>query len=879
MGKNGDEPSFEPLARGAGIGRYVVLNLLGRGGMGEVYAAFDPELDRKVAVKLLRARIENGVSMSEGRQRTLREAQAIARLAHPNVVVVYDVGTFREQVFIAMEFVDGHTASYWVQAQTRTWQEILKVYLAAGQGLQAAHEKGLVHRDFKPEIVMVARDGEVRVMDFGLAREIEARPTVNGPVTTTTAKFGGVRTDGGTIVLHKQRADGPSTATVGAVPVAMANDDGVVRELRDTDPSSAADLFSARLTRTGAIMGTPAYMAPEQFFKAGTDARSDQFSFCVTLYEALYGERPFPGNNIQTLVGNIVQGNIRDPPPNTKVPAWVRKILLRGLRPTAAERYPSMAEILAALKTDPRTKYRRIALGVSLALVPLALGFGVRQVVADRAIVCTGGADRLAPIWELTPENAPEAPRQRRIHDAFLSTGKSYAADVYATVRRSLNEYARRWSGMYKETCEATHVRHEQSPDVLDLRMSCLNDRLNGLRALTQVFETPNAEVVENAVNASSALTPLDRCADVNTLRAVIKPPDDPATRARVDELRQRVADLKARFDAGHWKETLADAPNVIARARAVGYTPVLAEALGLVGFMYAKTDDAVHAEKALVEAYALGDASRDDDVRAEAATSLVFVTGNLQPKFAEALSWNALATAVLQRLGGHEQLRAWLANNVGCAYFSHQEGDRAVRMLIDAADLKRRILGPESVDVAISEANIGIALHELGRGQEALQHTDAALAIVRAKLGAEHPEVARQLSNRGEILNGVNRFADARQSFEQAIAIWQRAFPADPSLVASSLTGIGIAYLGEGRPANAVDPLERALRIRRETKVDPAETAVTLFALARALWNSGGDRRQAKSLAAEARRTFARASQTAKVADVEQWLEERESS
>ena len=342
--------------------------------MGEVYAAFDPELDRKVAVKLLRARIENGVSMSEGRQRTLREAQAIARLAHPNVVVVYDVGTFREQVFIAMEFVDGHTASYWAQAQTRTWQETLKVYLAAGRGLQAAHEKGLVHRDFKPENVMVARDGEVRVMDFGLAREIEARPTVNGPVTTTTAKFGGVRTDGGTIVLHKQRpeaarpADGLS-ATVGAVPVGLANDDGVVREMRDTDPSTAADLFSARLTRTGAIMGTPAYMAPEQFFKAATDARSDQFSFCVTLYEALYGERPYPGNNIQTLVGNIVQGNIREPPAGTKVPSWVRKVLLRGLRPTAAERYPSMGEILDALKTDPRTKYRRIAFGVSLALL------------------------------------------------------------------------------------------------------------------------------------------------------------------------------------------------------------------------------------------------------------------------------------------------------------------------------------------------------------------------------------------------------------------------------------------------------------------------------------------------------------------------------
>ena len=159
----------QALARGSAIGRYVVLGLVGRGGMGEVYAAYDPELDRKVAVKLLRIKPGAGVSLVEGRQRTLREAQAIARLSHPNVVVVYDVGTFKDQVFIAMEFVDGNTVTYWVQSETRTWQEILKVFVAAGRGLIAAHEKGLVHRDFKPDNIMVSRDGQVRVMDFGLA--------------------------------------------------------------------------------------------------------------------------------------------------------------------------------------------------------------------------------------------------------------------------------------------------------------------------------------------------------------------------------------------------------------------------------------------------------------------------------------------------------------------------------------------------------------------------------------------------------------------------------------------------------------------------------------------------------------------------------------
>src|SRR6187401_830666 len=182
------------LVRGASIGRYVVLGLVGRGGMGEVYAAYDPELDRKVAVKLLRVKPGAGVSLAEGRQRTLREAQAIARLSHPNVVVVYDVGTFEEKVFIAMEFLDGNTAGYWANVERRTWQEVLKVYVAAGRGLAAAHDKGLVHRDFKPENVMVGRDGQVRVMDFGLARQVSEKSAAEKGTTPVTPVPGGAST-------------------------------------------------------------------------------------------------------------------------------------------------------------------------------------------------------------------------------------------------------------------------------------------------------------------------------------------------------------------------------------------------------------------------------------------------------------------------------------------------------------------------------------------------------------------------------------------------------------------------------------------------------------------------------------------------------------
>src|SRR3954454_17707170 len=301
-----------PLTRGASIGRYVVLGLVGRGGMGEVYAAYDPELDRKVAVKLLRVKPGAGVSLTEGRQRTLREAQAIARLSHPNVVVAYDVGTFEDKVFIAMEFVDGNTVTFWLEQQPRTWQEILRVFIAAGHGLTAAHEKGLVHRDFKPDNVMVGRDGEVRVMDFGLARQVTDKPahektSSTRPIPVMIAEHGpdAVPDDQMTTILLNGPPTGPPA------PAAA------------TDSKALSGMFEVQLTRTGAMMGTPAYMAPEQFLGTETDARTDQFSFCVALYEALYGERPFSGSTMFALTTAVVKGQVREAPQSSKVPLWV----------------------------------------------------------------------------------------------------------------------------------------------------------------------------------------------------------------------------------------------------------------------------------------------------------------------------------------------------------------------------------------------------------------------------------------------------------------------------------------------------------------------------------------------------------------------------
>jgi serine/threonine protein kinase/tetratricopeptide (TPR) repeat protein len=867
-------PSDQPqaLARGSTIGRYVVLGLVGRGGMGEVYAAYDPELDRKVAVKLLRIKPGAGVSMAEGRQRTLREAQAIARLSHANVVVVYDVGTFKDQVFIAMEFVDGNTVTYWVQAETRTWQEILKVFIAAGRGLIAAHEKGLVHRDFKPDNVMVGRDGQVRVMDFGLARQMnekgERHPSpAEGVGLTSTQKL--------PLGIPDRPAQSPPEGTDLGSTLVLAKQTGTGVPLEIT--TGSGDRFGDQLTRTGAMMGTPAYMAPEQFLGTVTDARTDQFSFCVALYEALYGERPFGGNTMFALTSNVVQGKVREPPTNSNVPLWLRKVLLRGLRPTAADRFPSMVELIQALEKNPVVQRRNLALVATGAMLAVGLGFGVRQGLADHRSLCNGGPARLMGVWEV--EAAPGEPipaRQSQVKASFLRTGKSYASDVFTTVSRSLTSYAKSWVTMYREACEATGLRGEQSAEVLDLRMSCLQERLGGLRALTNVFSDANGEVVENAVSAVNSLGSLDRCADVPLLRAVVRPPEDPNTRALVADLRHQLADLRARFNAGRWKEAMKSAPRLVAEARAVGYQPLVAETLALHGTILFKSNDTKAAEAALTEAFWAADASRHDEVRAEVATNLVYVVGYQAGNFASAQRWSTIAEAVLQRLGGHELLQSWLLNNLGCVYDLRGDRQAQLRAHEKALALKEKALGRDHPDVAVSEGNVSIALAGLGRNQEALTHVDRSILVLETGLGSGHPDLAVQLSNRGEILNNLGRYREARQSFERARVIWERELGLDDRNLGYALTGIGLSYLAEGTPTSALVPLERAYKIRQAQETDPSHRAETLFALARALWDSARDRGRARALANESREAYRKADAKARTAEVEAWLRER---
>ncbi|HZN95663.1 MAG TPA: protein kinase, partial [Myxococcales bacterium] len=327
-----------PLPRGFSVGRYTILEHLASGGMGSVYAAYDPDLDRRVALKVIAT--TSRIGADDLRWRLLREAQAMARLNHPNVAVVHEVGTLSGQVFLAMEYVEGSTLREWLNQRQRTWQEILQHFIQAGRGLAAAHARGLVHRDFKPDNVLLGEDGRARVVDFGLVRPREDA-------------LGNVR----------------------------------------------APTLSTPLTEVGTLLGTPRYMAPEQMRGKTPDGRADQFSFCVALYEAIYRVRPFGGETLHERLAQIDRGAFSPPPPGHGVPERIGAAVRRGLNPEPARRFSSMDGLLEALEgvLQPRRGWR-VALVASVAGAAAVVGTGL-WVVAQRLDRCMSADTRLQRAW------------------------------------------------------------------------------------------------------------------------------------------------------------------------------------------------------------------------------------------------------------------------------------------------------------------------------------------------------------------------------------------------------------------------------------------------------------------------------------------------
>jgi len=482
------------LERGEVIDRFVIVSRIGQGGMGVVYAAYDPELDRKVALKLLLGE-RPAADATDASARLLREAQALAKLAHPNVVAVHDVGTFGAQVWIAMEFIAGTTLTGWLAAQPRSWREVVAVFRRVGEGLSAAHAAGLVHRDVKPENIMVGDDGRVRVMDFGLARA-------------------------------GLEASRPAMDRVG-------------------EPSTAA--LSIAMTGTSALIGTPKYMAPEQWNSQIADARSDQYSYCVAMWQSLYGEHPFAGDTLVDFIQSVTAGKRRRPGSRVRLPTWLRRTIERGMAVDPAQRWPSMAALLAQLERAAARARLRTAAAVlaGVGLVAAAAEGYRRWDVAERVATCDAASHEIDAAWNDDTRQA--------LRGAFAATGLDYAPTTAEKVLPWFDRQADAWRSARNEACLNASVRDLWDDELVDRALWCLEDRRLGVASFAAEFARADKTVVEKAVSAASALPDVAPCIDPDQLRrqpAPLNDPDEPLDALAAADLNRSLAAIAGRIVA-----------------------------------------------------------------------------------------------------------------------------------------------------------------------------------------------------------------------------------------------------------------------------------------------------------------------------------------
>jgi eukaryotic-like serine/threonine-protein kinase len=799
-------PFVGSLAPGARVDRYQILNAVGRGGMGEVYAAYHPDLDRRVALKVVH---EWGADSAERRARLLREARAIARLSHPNVIAVHDAGTFDHRVYIAMEFVEGQTVDAWLGAQRRTWREVLDVFIAAARGLAAAHAAGLVHRDFKPQNAMIGRDGTVRVMDFGLA--VLADEAAENVGYQTGAHFR------------------PEAATI---------------------------------TKTGALVGTLAYMAPEQFRGEEIDARADQFSFCVALYEALYAVRPALAH-----VDARLKDGVSGVPRTANTPTWLKAVLSRGLAEKREQRFPSMDRLIRAL-LNGRTAPRRRALGAGAAVTIMLLALGGWRVARGNRISCGVPIARLAAAW-----SGHDDARRTAVHLAFQASRRPNAETSWQRAAQLLDDYVSRWSAMYVETCEATQLRGEQSTDVLDLRMACLAANLDEVRALTEAFLHADATAVSRAATATSSLTPVSHCGDVAVLRSAVPLPRDPATLRAVQEMKSALRGLRAREDVGDRGAASSMAEELQPQVEAIGYKPLFAELLELEAVGKVEQDPAA-AEKLAEQAFLVAEASGDEVTAVRTASHLIYIVGYGLNRRPDAARWARIAYALLDKLGsGQGRLRAWVMADEAAVLTQEGEYERAQKLIEESVRLKVEALGEQHWDVGISLINLSCLLNIVGDSRGALVAADRAEAILNAVGDPDNYQVADLKTNRATALTALGQYEEAERDFISAFRIHPREKSGISMELGDQLHGYGSLRLAQGRSGDAIPMLEEALEIRKRTNADATFTADTRFALARALWDGGKERPRAVTLAASARQTYAKHDRGREIAAVARWL------
>jgi tetratricopeptide (TPR) repeat protein len=886
-GSDDDDGGFRPAA-GATVGRFVLLEPLGRGAMGVVWTAFDPELLRRIAIKLVAADVLGGVASD-----CIREAQTMARLSHPNVTTVHATGIVGDRLFIAMDLVEGGTLREWLAEEPRPMEEILARFIAAGRGLAHAHAHGVVHRDFKPDNVLCGRDGRVCVTDFGLAQAPLRRDTCPTPLAITEPDL-------------------------------------------------------ERLTCSGAVVGTPAYMPPEQFSGRRTDARSDQFSFCVALWEALYGTRPFAGRSFHELAIAVKTGSICSPPVGRAVPARLERAIRRGLCTDRAARWPDMPSLLAALGPPRQRPGLALAAGAGvLALVGAGLWWDARADAVPEP--CTDAAAQLRGVWDDA--------RAASVREALLASSPAFGEATAGEAIDGLDAQAEDWIAVHTDTCRAA-ANGERAPALLDRSMACLGRRRAELAAAADVLARGDA-TAEHALQVVSALPPVDVCGDAEAMQTEQPVPEDPQLAAAVTQQLDALARTYALSRAGALVEAESVANEVVDAAAVLEWPPLRAEALLIRGKLRRIRGDYEAASDDLLGAWELALASGHDRVAASAATEQV-VVATQRLALDEGLTWSEHALAAARRLGHDEKLEAQVTSDIGLLHTHRGDFDEATRMLERSLALLERAPRRDAVSLAETLSRLGAVAIAQSDVEAGKAHFGRAIALLEESLGPDHamlvapvqnlglvhyhaveydeaerlfrrafaiqeatkpghPDLVSILTNLGNVetareqflaalayyerahelalrLHGpddaqvgvalvnvamihhaLGHYEEARAGFERTLDLWQREMPDHPAL-AYPLTGLGASLVDLGRFEEGRRHLERALQLRTASPATAIDLADTERQLARALWEVGGDRSRALALATAARDRLLPLRENAgeRLPEVEQWIAAR---
>ncbi len=849
------------LGPGETIGRLVLGDTLGTGAFGRVVMAYDSELKRKLAVKILKPEIFASAAGKDAQKRLLREARAMAKISHPNVVTVHDIGMVNEQVFVAMEYVKGCNLREWLDEEARSLGEILLKFVAAGQGLAAAHREGLVHRDFKPDNVLVGTKGQVCVADFGL------------------------------------------------VSVGSRGSD----KLASTEFATGIASEEINLTQAGALMGTALFMAPEQHRGEEVTPACDQFAYCVALYQALTGKQPFAGTTYQELRKNVLGGRLRPIHASAKVPKWLQALLKTGLARNAGDRHSSMDVLLIALQAPPSSKRASVLLLLAIPLLGLSLYGGFALTRDDRSESCADPDESLEGVWDVAT--------QGRISAVFAAADRQSAFTVY---RASVDKHVKDWRALHAAVCKLSESQGAAAQAGDTAQKSCLSERLNYLSELSLKLQVGNENtLLDRAVKAVVNMSPLNRCS-LEKVNFVVDPlPPSSEERRKVQSLNNVRHKAQALFDLGRLAE--AEELLTSAVDTEMLHAGSWARARYLLGKIKTDLGALDEAELLLHKAVDLGTQAGDDILVARAWLALQFLEGVERENFSRSDEFARMAelslvrgraseshvaslkkarAAVLLRKGkikesialleeilpiyvaegvnlelanllsalgdakvadrelseavGHYRLalahiesllgashpeNIYVLNNMSVALKYQGDVEGAKEVLLRSLQLTEHGFGHATVLLVPILTNLTSIYRRLGQLDAAEAAGRRAISVGSTIAGDDSHRVAKAMTNLAIVMISKEEFSEATALFRKVLKRHQASFEGDHPAIASSLNNVGESLVSEGKSGEAVAFLVQAMEMKiRIYGEDHHKTASTYLTLAMAYEKVGND-------------------------------------